>query len=125
VCEAPSSDPPAAESASEGPIGAVEQARQKRLAVGAVVAFAAAVVLTVGFHWPSPCERTARHLCEGTKNSNCATLLQRIEAQATPERCAEAMAELRQIDTTSKGDARRYRYLRVIKALVGEGQGSP
>jgi hypothetical protein len=119
VCEAGSADPPSAESAADGPIGATEQARQKRLAVGAVVAFASAVVLTVSLNWPSPCERTARHLCEGTKSSSCGALLQRIEAKASPKRCSQEMAHLREIDATSKGDARRYRYLGVIKSLVG------
>ena len=120
MCEARSADTPTAESATEGPIGAREHARQKRLAVGAVVAFASAVVLTVGLYWPSSCERTARHLCEGMKTSDCSGLLQRIETRASPERCAEQMTRLREIDAASEGDTRRYRYLSVVKSLVGD-----
>ena len=33
---------------------------------------------------------------------------------------SEAMAEMRSIDTSAKGDARRYRYLGVTKTLLGD-----
>ena len=82
--------------------------------------FALLVVATVAASWPSPCERAARHLCPQSSDAECVSLSSRIEAQASPELCTEQIAVLREIDSSSKGDARRYRYLGVIKTLVGE-----
>lgn len=92
------------------------------MAVGAVVAFALIVVATVAVSWPSPCERAVQHLCPERSSAECVSLRTRIETQASPELCTEQIALLRDIDANSEGDARRYRYLSVIKTLVGEAK---
>lgn len=90
------------------------------MAVGAVAAFAGAVTVMVAWSWPSPCERVAKHICESASSADCVRLRELIETRADQGLCTEQMAELRQIDSSSKGDARRYRYLGVIQTLVGQ-----
>ena len=120
MCEAPSSEASSSESGTEGKLSAEEQRRQKRLAVGAVALFAGAVVGVVASSWPSACERAGRHLCEGMRSTDCGALIERIESHASAQQCTESMAQMRSIDTSAKGDARRYRYLRVAKTLLGD-----
>lgn len=95
------------------------------MAVGAVAVFAGAVMATVALSWPTPCERVAKHICESASSADCLRLRELIETRADQGLCAQQMAELRQIDDSSKGDARRYRYLGVIQTLVGQGSAAP